>query len=88
MKPDEGFLVDVENEYKRARSRHAPMHSYHEAYAIILEELDEFWEHVRKYPKEYNPDEIYNELVQIAAMALSAATELAMPDIGARLDSK
>lgn len=28
--------------------KHDPMNSPHEGYAVILEELDELWEHVKK----------------------------------------
>ena len=43
------FLEDVAEELRRARRKHAPMHSLHEAYAVILEEMDEFWDEVRAW---------------------------------------
>jgi hypothetical protein len=46
----------------------------HEAYAVILEELDEFWDEVRK--KEHCPEKMLRELIQIAAMAQRAAEDL------------
>jgi hypothetical protein len=54
----------------KARKTHGPMAGAHEAYAIILEELDEFWDSVRAD----RPDP--EELVQVAAMCLCALVEL------------
>lgn len=61
------FLKDVEKEAKRAVKLHGEFNSLHEAYAVTLEELDEFWEEVRKKKKDRNKEDIYSELVQIAA---------------------
>jgi hypothetical protein len=36
------FLRQVEQEVNRARRKHPPLHSLHEAYAVLLEEVDEF----------------------------------------------
>ena len=33
---------------ERARTKHKPINSAHEGYAVILEELDEFWDEVKK----------------------------------------
>jgi hypothetical protein len=41
-------LDEVAQELARARETHAPMHSHHEGYAVILEELDELWEVCRR----------------------------------------
>lgn len=46
--------------------------SAHEAYAVILEELDEFWELVRQKRRDRKPEEIKKELVQIGAMVIKA----------------
>lgn len=73
----EGFVNDMENEAARARRKHQPFNSTHEAYAVILEELDEFWQEVKR--REPDPDAMYAELVQIAAMAMCAALEVASP---------
>ncbi len=59
-------------EWLRARDElhFKPFSSAHEAYAVIKEELDEFWESV----KANRPDK--KELIQIGAMALAALVEL------------
>lgn len=70
------FLNDVLVELERAESKHPPMHSAHEAYAVILEELDEFKEEVWKKTKNRDAANMYEELVQTAAMCLRAALNL------------
>lgn len=67
-------LVDVELE--RARSKFGPLHTAHEGYAVILEELDEFWDMVRLGQRYREPSAMLTELVQIAAMARRTAEDL------------
>lgn len=57
---------------------HPPLASLHEAYSVILEELDELWEHVRKRRQDRVPAETLKELVQIAAMCQRAAEDLGL----------
>ena len=61
-----------------AMARHAPMSSPHEAYAVIMEEVCEFWDEVmkRKSNREPVPEAMRRELVQIAAMAVRALVDL------------
>jgi len=70
------FARRVREELQAARLKNAPMNSAHEAYAVILEELDELWEEVRKKRSERNPAAMAAELVQIAAMCQRAAEDL------------
>jgi hypothetical protein len=68
------FADVVRVELARARSLHPPVRCRHEAYAVIKEELDEFWEYVkRQHPL---PEDLYHELVQIGAMAQRCAEDL------------
>ena len=66
-------LNAVADELQRARAKFGPMASTHEAYAVIKEEFDEFWEELRKK----NPDfsNMRDELIQVAAMAIRAAVD-------------
>jgi len=64
-------LDDVRAELERAREEFPPMNSLHEAYAVILEEVDELKEQVWKKRAERDPAKIRAELIQIAAMAVS-----------------
>ena len=70
------FLGEVFDEYLSATQQHGGFNSAHEAYGVILEEVDEFWEEVKKKRKLRNTDNMRRELVQIAAMSLKAALVL------------
>ncbi len=59
-------------EFRRAEMHGGKFASAHEAYAVILEELDEFWEIVRQKRKNRSALEIEKELTQLGAMALKA----------------
>jgi hypothetical protein len=41
------ILAQIKREVMRAARKHPAMNSPHEGYAVILEELDELWEHVK-----------------------------------------
>lgn len=59
-------------EVERAERMHPPLHSAHEAYSVLLEEVDELWDEVKKNPKK-DPHCIARrrtEAVQVAAMAM------------------
>lgn len=77
------FLANVGDELRRAQAKWPPMNSAHEAYAVILEELDELWAEVRKKQTEHDHSAMYAELVQIAAMAARAAADVVLPAIRA-----
>jgi hypothetical protein len=67
----------VEGELEKAREKHTTkMYSAHEAFAVIFEELDEFWDEVRKK----RPDQValLKELVQTAAMCQRAAEDIGL----------
>lgn len=69
-------INDVCDELKRARSKHCTLNSAHEAYAVILEELDEYWEQVRLRRQDRDRAKMRLELVQIGAMAIRAISDL------------
>jgi hypothetical protein len=60
-------------ELRRARGKFGPMASPHEAYAVILEEVDEFWDAVKT--KGCPPEFARAELIQVAAMAMRAVLD-------------
>ena len=70
------FEDEVRHELARARRLHAPIHSLHEGYAVIAEELDEFWEHVRMRPSKRDLKAARAELIQIAAMCQRTAEDV------------
>ncbi len=61
-------INDVLTELTESERKHGSIHSRHEGYAIILEEVDEYWEEAKT--KEPDTDKLYKELIQVAAMAL------------------
>ncbi len=64
-------------ELLRASRKHGKIRNQHELYAVLLEELQEFWEEVRKaqVSAELSPEAV-KELVQIAAMGLRGLLDL------------
>ena len=74
LKSPIGLGEEAAVELQRAISLHAPMHSPHEGYAVLLEEVDELWDEVRKR----HPDRaaMRKEAIQIAAMALRFAHDV------------
>lgn len=76
------FLHQVALEIDRARLKHTqPINSLHEGYAVILEELDEFWAMVRMQTKDRDPAKLLEELIQVAAMAARTAEDLKLVDL-------
>ena len=78
------FLAAVYRELARARTKNGPMHSHHEAWGVIQEELDEVWDEVKR--QQPDPQRIIAELVQVAAMCARWAEDVcgALPPTDAR----
>ncbi len=74
MNPSTAIELILE-EYHSAVRRYPKFHSPHEGYAILLEELDELWEEVRRSPSRYDPVAVRAEAIQVAAMALRFLTD-------------
>ena len=75
------FLHQVALELQAARAKHEqPMNSLHEGYAVILEEIDEFWAMVKMQTKDRDPADLLTELIQIAAMCARTAEDLGLID--------
>ncbi len=74
--PDE-VLAQIGASYAKARAKHAPMHSAHEGYAILSEEVDELWDEVKAWqPGFANRAEMRKEALHVAAMALAFIIEV------------
>lgn len=67
---DAAILIDIVYEVQRAKAHGDKFASMHEAYAVILEELDEVWELTRLKKRDRDPEKIRKELIQVAAMAV------------------
>jgi hypothetical protein len=71
-------LDEIEQEVLRASAKHAPMNSHHEAYAVILEEVEEYWREVQKggSTQPRCPKALKEELIHTAAMCVRALHDL------------
>lgn len=58
----------VTEELLKATENYGSMSGLHEGYAVILEELDELWTEIKKWPHE-DKEKIKKEATQVAAMA-------------------
>jgi len=67
---------DIDDELRRAKVHGEKFASLHEAYAVILEELDEVWEITLMKKKNRDPEKLKAELVQLAAMAIKAINSM------------
>jgi len=65
-------IVNIDAELEIAKKHQEHFASPHEAYAVILEELDEFWETVKTRKEHRNLEVARLDLVSIAAMAIKA----------------
>jgi hypothetical protein len=70
------FQTNVTTELQDARAKYRPMASAHEGWAVLREEVDELWDEVKKKPSQRSTYAMYNELVQIAAMAQRMAEDV------------
>ena len=62
----------IATEVERAKRHGERFASLHEAYAVLLEELDEVWDITRQKRRDRDALELRKELIQIAAMAVKA----------------
>lgn len=85
MRLADAALLRVRAEIERAIRKYPPMHSPHEAYAVILEEVDELWDEVKKKSSGRTP-EAMTEAMQVAAMSVRYLMDfdgsLTAPDTG------
>jgi len=69
-------LADVREELTKAMKNWPAMNSAHEGYGVLLEEVDELWDHVKTNQKKRDVDAMRKECIQVAAMALRFAIEI------------
>lgn len=71
----DAVLALVRIELQRAIAKHGVFNSPHEAYAVILEELDELWDEVKRNNgrKEF----ALAEAIQVAAMGVRYVADMA-----------
>jgi ABC-type transporter MlaC component len=70
-------LQEIEVEVLRAKKLFpVNFHNQHEAYAVILEEVDELWDEIKKNQKNYDLKAQRKEATQAAAMLVRLLVEL------------
>jgi len=69
LSPTDKTFGDIRAELERA-AKWPGFNSAHEGYAVLLEEVDELWEHVKTNQKRRDIDAMRAEAVQVAAMAI------------------
>lgn len=62
------YLNELKEECKKGIEKRGPFANFHEAYAVILEEMEEMWEEIKK--KKPFEKLIKEECVQVGAMCL------------------
>lgn len=62
----DALLNELREELTRATNLYGPIRSSHEGYAVILEEVDEMWDEIKKN----DIDKAREEALQVAAMAI------------------
>jgi hypothetical protein len=70
------FTMQVADELAVAQSKHPALHSAHEGFAVILEEVDELKAEVWKRGSARDLEAMRRELVQVAAMCARMAIDL------------
>ena len=72
----EVIMADVDKEFCDATEEYLPFNSAHEGWAVLKEEVDELWEEVRAKQGERDPEALYHEAIQVAAMAIRFAHDI------------
>jgi hypothetical protein len=77
----EKIIEDILIEFSKATSNYGEFHSPHEGYSIILEELEELWEEIKKSPKNRDYKNMRKEAIQLTAMSLRFIYDMDMMNL-------
>lgn len=69
-------MSEVLTELIRASEKYPALRSSHEGYAVLLEELDEVWDEVKKKQTSQSKSLLRSEARQVAAMAVRFMIDL------------
>ncbi len=67
---------EIEGELYSAQSSWPPFSSAHEGFAVLKEEVDELWDHVKTNQRKRDLAAMRKEAIQVAAMACRFALEV------------
>lgn len=70
------ILEQIRDEYTGAIRKWPAFNSAHEGFAVIAEEVDELWDHVKTNQKRRDLNAMRKEAIQVSAMALRFAIEV------------
>lgn len=70
--PKTAWVTEMMEELARAERHGKEFVSLHEAYAVILEELDEVWDITRQKRHDRSESDLRKELIQLGAMVFKA----------------
>jgi hypothetical protein len=73
---------DAYHECSDAMSNWPTFNSAHEGFAVLKEEVDELWDHVKTNQKKRDIPAMRKEAIQVAAMALRFAVEICNEENG------
>jgi hypothetical protein len=77
-------LRALQDELDGAIRKWRKWNSAHEGYAILLEEVEELWDEVKRKQSKRRPNKMRKEAIQIAAMAVRFAMEVCDDDSSRR----
>lgn len=76
------LLNQITAEVATAQKNWPPFNSAHEGFAVLHEEVDELWDHVKTNQKRRDLPAMKKEAVQVAAMAIRFALEVCSEERG------
>ena len=59
-----------------------PFNSAHEGFAVLMEEVDELWDHIKTKQKCRDLNAMRKEALQVAAMAIRFAVDVCNEEVG------
>jgi hypothetical protein len=68
--------IRIESELESAMNKYPRLHSNHEGWAVIREEVDELWDRIKESKSTKADDFMKLECIQIAAMAVRFIIDL------------
>lgn len=80
--PIQSIVFEATAEVMMAKEKWPPFNSAHEGFAILKEEVDELWDHVKTNQKRRDIDAMRKEAIQVAAMAIRFALEICNEEMG------
>lgn len=78
----DAVMTKVFKEIETAMGNWPTFNSAHEGFAVLKEEVDELWEHVKTNQKKRDIPAMHKEAIQIAAMAIRFAVDVANEERG------